>query len=292
LKHLLAFLCLGGLAISCAPKVSTTVSQTLPASDYKGEVIVIGLEEAFPEDAKELGTVKIGDTGFTTNCGWEVVIAEAKLEARKAGGNALKIVSHKPPTTLGSSCHRIVATILLVADPSSFQSDEETDSTLLNADYALLHVYRHSGIGPLVSYDLRLGDTVICRVANKFKKTIKIRRYGHHTLWAKTEAKEELPMNIQPGHEYYIRCAVTMGAFVGHPSLALVDAGTGRAEFNAVKVAKSNKRDVISLKDGRDVECIVNREDQDNIYCTMIRGGKRVDTHIAKSDIKSIQRSE
>jgi hypothetical protein len=143
-----------------------------------------------------------------------------------------------------------------------------------------------------VSYDLRLDDTVVCRVNNKFKKTIKIRKYGHTTLWAKTETKDELPINIQPGREYYIRCAVTMGAFVGHPSLELVDTNTGRTEFNAVKAAKLNRRDVISLRDGREIECIINSEDQDNIYCTMIRNGKQIDTHIAKSQIKSIDRSE
>lgn len=57
-----------------------------------------------------LGEVKIGDTGFSTNCDYETVIDAAKLEARKVGGNAIKIVSHQNPDFV-SSCHRITATI-------------------------------------------------------------------------------------------------------------------------------------------------------------------------------------
>ena len=41
-----------------------------------------------------------------------MVIEKAKNEARKLGGDAIKIVNHKPPTVLGSSCHRIEANIL------------------------------------------------------------------------------------------------------------------------------------------------------------------------------------
>ncbi len=89
---------------SCAPKISTTISKNYAPLDYQEDVRVFGIDDAYPVNSEELGTVKIGDTGFSTNCGWDVVIEKAKLEARKAGGNALKIVEHIPPSAFGSQC--------------------------------------------------------------------------------------------------------------------------------------------------------------------------------------------
>jgi len=41
-----------------------------------------------------LGKIKIGDTGFSTDCSYEKAIEIAELEARKVGGNAVKITKH------------------------------------------------------------------------------------------------------------------------------------------------------------------------------------------------------
>ena len=220
---------------SCAPKISTSISDNYPTLHYREEVRLFGLQDSIPASSKELGIVKIGDTGFTIKCGWEDVIEKAKLEARKVGGNAIKITKHRTPSAFGSSCHRITAVILNIESFDGLSTVEKIDSTLLNADYALLHIYRNSGVGALVNYDLYLGDSVICRVNNKWKKTIKINKDGLNTLWARTEAKRELPINIKFGNEYYIRCSVSMGAFVGRPKLELVDNQTGRVEFQSIK---------------------------------------------------------
>jgi hypothetical protein len=289
----ISFLLIGCILIlcSCAPKISTTISKSYTELDYREEVRVLGLQDPVPANSEELGVVKIGDSGFSNNCGWDAVIDRAKIEARKAGGNAIKITNHIPPSIMGSSCHRIIAKILKVDNFDVISTVAIVDSSLLNADYALLHVYRYSGVGALVGYDLHLGDTVICRVSNKWKKSIKIRKDGLNTLWAKTETKEELPINIKFGNEYYIRCSVTMGAFVGHPKLELVDNQTGKAEYQSVKLSKSDKRDLIIMNDGREIECVINREDSDNVFITIFKNGKEIKTQVNKTKIKNIQRS-
>jgi hypothetical protein len=226
---------------SCGPKISTTIGKNYTSTDYREEIRVFGIEDSFPTSFEELGVVKIGDTGFSTNCGWELVIEKAKIEARKVGGNALKITEHTPPSFLGSSCHRITAKILKVEHFDNLPVNAPVDSTLINADYAVMHFYRHSGVGAIINYDLHLGDTILCRGRNKWKKTIKIKKDGLNTIWAKTESKAELPINIKMGHEYYIRCSVTMGMFVGHPKLELVDSQTGRLEFESIKPSKEDK---------------------------------------------------
>jgi len=227
---------------SCGPKISTTIAKNYSSTDYREEVRVFGLQDPIPTNFEELGIVKIGDTGFSTNCAWEFVIDKAKIEARKVGGNALKITEHTPPSLFGSSCHRITAKILKVDNFDNLPpANTPVDSTLVNADYALLHFYRNSGVGALINYDLHLGDTILCRGRNKWKKTIKVKKDGLNTLWAKTESKEELPINIKMGNEYYIRCSLTMGLFVGRPKLELVDSQTGRFEFESIKPNKEDK---------------------------------------------------
>lgn len=200
---------------SCAPMVSTSISKNYPSLDYREEVRLFGVQDPIPVNAEELGIVKVGDNGLSTNCGWEVVVEKAKIEARKIGGNAIKIMDHNPPSALGSTCHSITAMILKVDNFDPMPGTAVVDSALLNADYALLHIYRHSGAGSLINFDLFLGDTLICRVSNKWKKTIKIRKDGLNTLWARTEVKEELPIDIKFGNEYHVRCRIAMGAFVG-----------------------------------------------------------------------------
>ena len=218
---------------SCSPKISTNIRNYYQPIDYRQDIVVFGLNDEEPFDAEVLGQVKIGDTGFTTKCSYEIVIEKAKMEARKAGGNAIKIVEHKPPSIMGSSCHRITAWILQVNDFEYYLTEEE--DPILDVDYAIINVYRYGGSGTLVSYDLYLGNSVICRVRNNFKTTLYIEKEGLNTLWAKTEAKSEVPINIKMGKTYYLRCGISMGAFVGRPVLELIDSKTGKDEFEFFK---------------------------------------------------------
>ncbi|MDR1172677.1 MAG: DUF2846 domain-containing protein [Bacteroidales bacterium] len=220
---------------ACSPKISTSINRSYAVLDYREDVMVFGVEEVEPDDAERLGTVKVGDTGFSTDCGLDVVIDKAKMEARKIGGNAIKITKHIPPSMWGSSCHRITANILKVDRiENHLFSTDFADSSLIGADYALLHIYRQGGPGALLNFDLYLGDLVICQVKNKWKETVKIDKDGLNMLWARTESKMELPIDIRFGNEYYIRCSITMGAFVGRPKLEMVDSKTGKLEFQLI----------------------------------------------------------
>lgn len=119
--------------------------------------------------------------------------------------------------------------------------DDETENVKASesdADYAVLYVYRQSKTGTAVKYDLHLGDTVICKVKNNWKETVKITQEGQNTLWAKTESTVELPIDIEFGKEYYVRCSIKMGAFVGRPKLELVDNEKGEAEYEAIQEKK------------------------------------------------------
>ncbi|MDA8758307.1 hypothetical protein N9M69_02950 [Flavobacteriaceae bacterium] len=222
------------LLSSCSPKILTNLSKSYALLDYKQKVEVLGLTELEPDNAEVLGEVKIIDTGFSINCGYDVVLDKARLEARKVGGNIIKITEHEPPSIFGSSCHRIKARILKIEDIDKYTPKLEEDA-LLDVDYAILNIYRFRGAGALVGYDLHLGDSVICRVKNNFKTTIHIKKDGLNTLWARTEVKSEVPIDVKMGKTYYLRCGITIGGFVGRPKLQLVDSKTGKTEFESFK---------------------------------------------------------
>jgi len=89
------------------------MQKTYAPLDYKEEVRVFGIEEEIPFNAEKLGTIKVGDSGFSVNCNYATVLDKAKTESRKVGGNVLKITKHKRPD-LWSSCHRITADVYKV----------------------------------------------------------------------------------------------------------------------------------------------------------------------------------
>jgi hypothetical protein len=118
---------------------------------------------------------------------------------------------------------------------SSYETPPPEAQYQLTNDCALLHIYRPgSMMGMAISYDLYLNEWVLFRVKNKSKTTVRITTPGTYTLWAKTEARGELPVNIEFGKEYYVRCGVSMGAFVGRPDLLLIDPQMGKMEFDKV----------------------------------------------------------
>ncbi|MDR2118559.1 MAG: hypothetical protein LBP25_03375 [Tannerellaceae bacterium] len=106
----------------------------------------------------------------------------------------------------------------------------------LDESCALIHVYRPASMmGRAMSYHLNLDDEAVFRVKNKSKTTVRVTSEGKKTLWAKTETREELPIEIELGKEYYVRCGVRMGALVGRPRVELVDGETGKREFDGIK---------------------------------------------------------
>ena len=223
------------LFTSCSPKLTSTIVKRYPALQYQEEVRVFGINVPPPPSAEKLGNVYIGDSGFSVNCGYDVVIDMAKMEARKVGGNAVKITQHSLPD-FWSSCHRIRADVLRIDMNELYtEMQEDVDSAMLEANYALINVYRLSGNGFLINYDLHLGDSVICRVKDYFCQSVKVYKDGYNTLWARTEAREEVPIKIEFGKTYYVRCGVGMGFFVGQPTIEIVDSYTGKAEFSAIK---------------------------------------------------------
>ncbi|MDR3268839.1 MAG: hypothetical protein LBT83_07220 [Tannerella sp.] len=122
---------------------------------------------------------------------------------------------------------------------SASYGDPQSSEYALTGDCALLHIYRPGAMaGALIKYDLKLGGETVFRATNKSKTTVRVTREGAHTLSARTEAATELPIDIQFGNEYYIRCGLRMGIAIGRPKIEIVDSRTGKAEFGKIPASK------------------------------------------------------
>lgn len=100
----------------CSPKIRNAVTNSIfEKLDENTEVIV--LDSVTPvHDSILVGKLKIGDTGFTTDCGYNKIINDAKTQARKFGGNIIQITELKRPIKWESTCYRIKANILRSMD--------------------------------------------------------------------------------------------------------------------------------------------------------------------------------
>ncbi|MCD8269092.1 MAG: porin family protein [Parabacteroides sp.] len=119
-KIFLYYLLLPLLFGSCAPKVMTDLVKIRPASVTAEEVRLYGVGQAVPDTAELIGRVKVVDSGASTKCNYDQVVALAKRETAKAGGNALALTDHRKPSLLGSSCHQIAGDMLWLGDTANW----------------------------------------------------------------------------------------------------------------------------------------------------------------------------
>ena len=128
-------------------------------------------------------------------------------------------------------------------------------------------------------------------MGNRSRTTIRTKKDGLNTLWARTGAKVELPINIKLGQEYYIRCGIDPGLGVGRPSLEIADSYSRKLEYDTLEKdkKKTKKPDVIILNDKREILCEITSEDDENIYLKIMHRNREIESHISKSQVQSIR---
>ncbi len=240
IKHILLFACI--LAVGCAPKVKSSLQSTKYAPLGPDDVIFVleGSEEV-PNNSTFVGDIKIGDSGFSTDCGYNTVMEKAKQTAQKAGANIIQITEMQEPN-MASTCYRIKAKLYRnshEADLSAFLDTRRANNKSRlpeDADYAMIYFYRPpSYVGSLIGFKIRLDDkTEIGRVRNGEKFAYKTSLTGNQTFWAVTESPSSIKINIEKGHEYFVRCSITMGVMVGRPKLELVKNQVGIHEYDKI----------------------------------------------------------
>jgi hypothetical protein len=96
---------------SCSPTVAVTQLRKYPPKESTEQVVVYNQSDKIPSQLSQIGRIKIGDSGFSSNCSWIEVINKAKEECSRLGGDAIHIIEVKKPDML-STCYRIKVNVL------------------------------------------------------------------------------------------------------------------------------------------------------------------------------------
>lgn len=206
------------------------------------DVVFIPTNIAVPAYCKPMGKVSVTDGGLKLNCGYEKVLQDARIKTVQAGGNVMKVTKLKSPSALGSSCYQIwgeayytdsLDAVRLLAEGRDTVSNKLISDT---ASYALLYIYRpRGGTGFLLNYVVHLDDAEVCSAGSNSKCIVKVDKEGMAKLWATIETRCELPLDIQFGKVYFIKCEIGMGVWAGRPQLSIIKPNKGYAEFLKIR---------------------------------------------------------
>lgn len=94
------------LLVSCGASIKSNFTEQLKPLTIENKVAFLDLENKLPENVKKIGEAKFGDTGFSTDCGFNTNLISARKLARTNGANIVKVIEKSTPD-LWSSCYRI-----------------------------------------------------------------------------------------------------------------------------------------------------------------------------------------
>lgn len=94
------------LLSGCSPKISSNIAQKRPVLTIEDKVAFLDLYNKIPEGSEKLGSAKFGDSGFSTDCGFDENLVKARKIARQNGANIVKVTQKKTPD-IWSSCYRL-----------------------------------------------------------------------------------------------------------------------------------------------------------------------------------------
>jgi len=240
LRHLVLLVILPLLFCSCGPKVLVTIQKKYPTTDYRQNIEVLGLGDNIPENSEKIGEIKVGDTGVSINCGYDVGIRKAKEEARKMGGNIIKLADHKTPDIL-SSCHRMLFVVLrqedveeVLLEEGYVDSDNEVTTTVKIPGKALIYIFRLHGDYAETEFDLYLEDNLLCRVSDNFKTSVYVSKLGHLDLWTEVEYVVKVKIDIEADKEYFLQCDVLYNGDFPQAVLKLIDRQEGKQIYDSL----------------------------------------------------------
>lgn len=118
-----------GLFCSCGAAIQTTrIGQNFAPLASNEKVRVFDQGTLSYTNAQKVGTISIGDTGFTVGQTYDVAVERAKEECRKLGGNAIELVRVLPPDGFSTS-YRIRAVAYRISSKKIDPSIERTGYT-------------------------------------------------------------------------------------------------------------------------------------------------------------------
>jgi hypothetical protein len=226
----------------------STVGYTQPSASNTSNtdtgIAVIQMSEPMPDSCKVLWQLHVGDNNYNLGCTYDEILDFAKLLAKRGGGNVLKITTIRPHDNW-CDCYRLYGTVMHrknLWNADKGWKDSIHKSKFGNGDtakYAILYFYRPKAEkGSLIAYKVSMGNNDLCRVKNNSVEEVKIYKEGKDVLSATTESPTNLYVDVKYGQEYYIRCTVKSGVFVGEPKMELMGKEVGMGDYEFIKNQK------------------------------------------------------
>ncbi len=233
---------------SCSPLIKKTIadSSAKPLSD-SAEVALVTVEQPTPDSCKLIGNLHYGEGGLSPSWGYNKLIQESEKEARKMGGNVIKINELEAPEEGYSNSYTLYLSVYYRQNLSNIPNRLKAIADSLHKlkfpesppTYAILYVYRPPGLGALIGYDIELYDNIVlCRAKNNSFYEIKLRKEGKMKLTGTTESTSSVTIDVKFGEEYYLKCTMHMGVVVGEPDLRIVPNWQGSIEYEQLKNTK------------------------------------------------------
>jgi hypothetical protein len=215
------------------------LSHTEAYSTQADSIVVLPVKMKVPDGANKLGSFTLGNNATETNCDYEALIRAAKEKAGTMGGNMVKITELIDPAFI-SKCYKIKADVYHVAQLPQYKLT--TTDAPLNANYATLYFYRLKDTMAFVTaYNVHMnGDSIVCKVKSRSRDSVNVYSDGPVTLWAATERRTELKIDVKTGNKYYIRCGLRKGEIRMVPVLELVNNEMGKTEYEQERNHKKN----------------------------------------------------
>jgi len=253
MKKFLFFSLLTVFICSCSPTTYKQISKTYPANN-SDTITVYEYGQRLKNKYEVLGTIKLENSEFSKLGNYAKVVKYAKDEARKIGGNAIKIIEHTGPQSemigLGvafTTTHDIVFKILKVSksEPISINVTPR-----LNPNYTQIYFYeqksgyaaygKRTNLIQVVSsvlndgYKIILDDSILVNIEKDWKKSVvRINKTGNHIIKAKIkDGIFKIPIYIQNGMEIYIRLRYSIS---GRRIFEIVDNEVGEFEYSLIE---------------------------------------------------------
>ncbi|MFN3951959.1 MAG: hypothetical protein ACK4KT_06120 [Thermaurantimonas sp.] len=175
--------------------------------DFYEDVVIINDPSLIPDRRREVGTIKILKSDFHPSpCGWIERLTAATLEARKFGGNLILIDKVSGSINLMmNSCGEISGYV--------FNVDESVVNTLKRnrVNGGLKNKYdfaRIVFIKPAFTsnYSIYVNEDNLGLVKAGEIVEYKTKRKEPVVIWARTQRRAELILNVEPGYDYFILC--------------------------------------------------------------------------------------
>lgn len=243
MRRMFYLLLASGFLYQCAQKSSpsTTAFRANPLPDSIA-VFMLQPDELVPDNSKFVREIQMGQSLFSSNCGYKNLMNYARFTAKQSGANLIHLTQINKPA-MGNGCYHVTARLY-----SNFEAEDlkkladrqkaANQSKLpKDADYAIVNFYRPKNYeGAIVSYSIKVdGKETIGKSSNGHFFQYKVTQFGKHRFSGKTGKQDFVVINVEKGQEYYVRCGVTKGSNIALPDMYVIENYVGEREMSELK---------------------------------------------------------